>query len=91
VAIQGGMQWHKIILESKPSSTTDNPPISSAQLESQCTDTYLDKIVLIYAKETEPATKKTIAKLYQEITGKDIKDRLLVLISRSNAPLLKQK
>jgi len=34
---------------------------------------------LIYAKETKPETKKTIAKLYQELTGKDIEDRLWIL------------
>ena len=79
VAIQGGIQWSKIISESKPFPTSTDISISSAQLKSWCTDTYLDEIVLIYGKETEPATKETIAKLYQEITGKDIEDRLWVL------------
>jgi hypothetical protein len=79
VAIQGGIQWYKIISESKHSPTSTDNFISSAQLKSWCTDTYLDEIVLIYGKETEPATKKTIAKLYQKLTGKDIEDRLWVL------------
>jgi hypothetical protein len=86
IAVQGGIQWAQIISESSQSVTRTDDILSTQQAKRQfkswCTDNYLNKIVLIYAKETDPSRKKVIAKLYQDITGENIEERLWNLSDR---------